>query len=152
MLELFQTEFGVASTPELPIFDAGSSQSQSATLGIVNTTKPTAWIDVYYPVLNLPLDRSLEIIDDDGTSVFSADLVEDGDPRDPEAAKYRDYIPTWHGLSSSGDVTGHLVYANYGSHEDYEKLDNAGVSLKGKIVLTRYGGLFRGLKVRYIHK
>jgi N-acetylated-alpha-linked acidic dipeptidase len=69
--------------------------------------------------------------------------------RDPEAAKYRDAVPTFHGLSRDGDVTGQLVYANYGSREDYAKLVKDGVNLTGKIVLTRYGGIFRGLKVGF---
>lgn len=81
--------------------------------------------------------------------MFSADLVEDGDLRDPEAAKYRNAVPTFHGLSRDGDVTGELVYANYGSQEDYAKLVVAGANLTGKIVLTRYGGIFRGLKVEH---
>lgn len=56
-------------------------------------------------------------------------------------------MPTFHGLSRDGDVLGELVYANYGSKEDYNKLVELGVNLTGKIVLTRYGGIFRGLKV-----
>jgi N-acetylated-alpha-linked acidic dipeptidase len=151
VLEFFQTELGLESTPELPIFSAGSDKSQLATRGITNTTVPSAWIDTYYPVLNTPLSRGLDVIDEDGLSVFSADLVEDGDPRDPEASKYRDYIPTFHGLSAEGEATGQLVYVNYGTHEDYEALVKKGVNFKGKIVLARYGDVFRGLKVSYLY-
>ena len=75
-------------------------------------------------------------------------MVEDGDPRDPEAAKYRDAVPTFHGLSADGEVTGEVVYVNYGRKEDYDAIIANGGDLKGKIVLARYGAVFRGLKVR----
>ncbi len=76
--------------------------------------------------MNTGVEQSLEIIDLDGTSVWTADLVEDGDPRDPDAHKYRETIPTWHGLSCDGDVTGQLISANYGrkevhAHESFER-------------------------------
>ena len=43
--------------------------------------------------------------------------MEDGDPRDEDARKYRDTISTWHGFSADGDVIGQLVHANYGDKE-----------------------------------
>ena len=67
--------------------------------------------------MNTGLDQSLEILNNDGDPIWSADLVEDGDPRDEEAHKYRNTIPSWHGLSADGDVTGQLVYVNYGAKE-----------------------------------
>jgi N-acetylated-alpha-linked acidic dipeptidase len=57
-------------------------------------------------------------------------------------------IPTFHGYSASGNVTGSFVYVNYGSFWDFEDLIRANVSLKGKIAVARYGGIFRGLKVK----
>ena len=100
--------------------------------------------------MNTPLDRTLSILGEDGKPEWDADLVEDGDPRDPEAAKYRDSVPTFHGLSADGDVEGQLVYVNYGRKEDYDELIAKGVDFTGKIVLARYGAVFRGLKVRRI--
>ena len=147
ILELFQDELGISPPKESPIYSAGSDSSRDATLGINKLKVPAAWIDTYYPIINMPLDRSLQILDDDGSSLWDADLVEDGDPRDPDAAKYRDVIPTFHGYSSDGDVRGQLIYANYGRKEDYDELIEKGVDFTGKIVLTRYGGIFRGLKV-----
>lgn len=97
--------------------------------------------------MNTPLDRSLQIIGEDGKAVWDADLVEDGDPRDPEAAKYKDSVPTFHGLSHGGEVEGLLIYANYGRKEDYDELVAKGANFTGKIVITRYGAIFRGLKV-----
>ncbi|KAH9948392.1 Zn-dependent exopeptidase [Amylocystis lapponica] len=148
ILELFQSEFGITPSSDVPVFSAGTEDSRSATLGVNKLKGPTAWIDKYYPVMNTPLDRSLEILDSEGKVEWSADLVEDGDSLDPEAAQYRDYVPTFHGLSRDGEVEGQLVYANYGTKEDYDNLLSAGANLTGKIVLARYGGNFRGLKIK----
>ena len=119
ILELFQSEFNISPPPTGPIFPAGSPESRNATLRLTSPgiTQPSAWIDVYYPVLNTPLDRSLQILADDGKAVWTADLEEDGDPLDEDAHKYKDHVPAWHGLSSDGDVEGQLVYANYGTKE-----------------------------------
>ncbi|THG94618.1 hypothetical protein EW026_g6888 [Hermanssonia centrifuga] len=148
MLKLFQDQFNVSTPKELPVYSAGTSASRNATLHINKLNSPVAWIDVYYPVMNTPLDRSVQILDSDGTTLWDADLVEDGDPADPEAAKYKDYVPTWHGLSKEGDVQGQLIYANYGRQEDYQELLALGTNFTGKIVITRYGGIFRGLKIK----
>ncbi|OJT05323.1 Glutamate carboxypeptidase 2 [Trametes pubescens] len=147
ILKLFQDHFGIAAPPALPLFPAGSPASRSATLDINKLHKPAAWIDVYYPVMNTPLDRTLEILGADGAVEFAADLVEDGDPRDPEAAEYRDAVPTFHGLSADGIAEGEIVYVNYGRKEDYDEIVAKGGNLTGKIALARYGTNFRGLKI-----
>jgi N-acetylated-alpha-linked acidic dipeptidase len=120
ILHLLQDELGIPKPSHLPIYNAGSALSRNATLLLTDPhapTHPTAWIDTYFPVMNTGLDQRLEILDNDGNLMWSADLVEDGDPRDEDAHKYRDTIPTWHGFSADGDVTGQLVYANYGDKE-----------------------------------
>jgi N-acetylated-alpha-linked acidic dipeptidase len=53
---------------------------------------------------------------------------------------------TFNGYAPSGDVTGQMVYANYGLPSDFDELARAGVSVKGRVVLMRYGNCFRGLK------
>lgn len=150
ILKLFQTEFGIDPPAKEPIFSAGTAESRRATLHSTSrfANKPSAWIDTYYPVMNTPLDRSVQILGSDGKAVWSADLVEDGDPLDEEAHQYKDAVPTWHGLSKDGTVEGQLVYANYGLKEDYDELISGGADLTGKIVIVRYGGLFRGLKIK----
>lgn len=60
--------------------------------------------------------------------------------------------PTVNGYSGAGEVTGEVVYVNYGLVEDYVKLDSIGVSVKGKIVVARYGRSFRGIKAREAEK
>ena len=120
ILHLLQDELGIHEPLHLPIYNAGSALSRNATLLLTDPhapVHPTAWIDTYFPVMNTGLEQSLDILDSDGISTWSADLVEDGDPRDEDAHKYRDTIPPWHGLSADGDVTGQLVYVNYGEKE-----------------------------------
>ncbi len=74
--------------------------------------------------------------------------------REPALAEDRfsahpDLLNGWNAFSGSGDVTGEVVYANFGRREDYEALDSMGISLEGKIVIARYGGNFRGFKVLF---
>ncbi|KAJ3853593.1 Zn-dependent exopeptidase, partial [Lentinula lateritia] len=153
ILEFIQTELSIIKPHSLeqPIYNAGTPKSRAKTIGLTSRLgprNPTAWIDVYYPYLNTPLDRSLDILDGTGSSIWSADLREDGNAGDEDAAKYRDYIPPWHGLSADGEGRGQLVYVNYGAYEDYEEVIASGQNLTGKVVIARYGGLFRGLKIQ----
>ncbi len=55
-------------------------------------------------------------------------------------------LPPYNVYGADGDVTGQLVYVNYGMPDDYKELARLGVSVKGKIVIVRYGGGWRGLK------
>ncbi len=74
-------------------------------------------------------------------------LKEDVLTEDPSSAHAR-IIPLFNGYSASGDVTGQIVYVNYGLPGDYEALSKLGVSVKGKIALARYGNSFRGVKAK----
>lgn len=56
--------------------------------------------------MNTPLDRTLQALDEDGKVVWEADLEENASDVDPEAGKYSDAVPTFHGLSAAGNVTG----------------------------------------------
>jgi N-acetylated-alpha-linked acidic dipeptidase len=58
-----------------------------------------------------------------------------------------DAFPAFHGYGISGNASGQVVYANYARPEDFAALDKLGISVRDKIVLARYGGNFRGLKV-----
>ena len=68
-------------------------------------------------------------------------------PGDPSSSHPK-ISPLFNGFSASGDVTGPVVYANYGLPNDYEDLKKAGVDVKGKIVIVRYGNSFRGVKAK----
>lgn len=57
-------------------------------------------------------------------------------------------FPAFHGYGASGNASGEVVYVNYGSPADFERLRGMGISVEGRITLVRYGGAFRGLKVK----
>ena len=61
-------------------------------------------------------------------------------------------LPTYNAYSADGDVTGELVYVNYGTPDDYEELDRRGIDVRGKIVIARYGGSWRGIKPKVAHE
>ncbi|KAF9226672.1 Zn-dependent exopeptidase [Gyrodon lividus] len=148
-LALLQHELGIQQPSfEFPIFSAGTSKARAATLNVSSYTEPTAWIDTYYPILNSPLNHSLEILGDDGSPIWTAELEEVSDEADPYAAEYATAVLAWHGLSCGGEAQGKLVYVNYGRKQDYDELVAAGVDFTRKIVIARYGGIFRGLKVK----
>ena len=67
--------------------------------------------------------------------------------RFPWLKDFKDVVVGYNAYSPAGDVTGQLVYANYGLPADYAALDKLGVSVAGKIVMVRYGQSFRGVKV-----
>ena len=79
------------------------------------------------------------------------DLREGQIAEDPTTIAHPEY-PTVNGYSGTGDVTGDVVYVNYGLIEDYAQLDSLGVSVRGKIAVARYGRSFRGIKAREAEK
>lgn len=78
---------------------------------------------------------------------FEASLEEDVLEED-ETTGFANRIPTFHGYSAYGNVTAPYVYVNYGTYQDFEDLLKLNVSLEGKIAIARYGGIFRGLKIK----
>jgi N-acetylated-alpha-linked acidic dipeptidase len=64
--------------------------------------------------MNTPLERNLQALDDEGNVVWEADLKEQADDTDPDAGKYSDDVPTFHGLSRGGDVTGKVSSTIHG--------------------------------------
>ena len=96
--------------------------------------------DVLFPT---PKERLLEMT---APSRFKATLEEPAIAVDPTSGQKSEQLPTYNVYSIDGDVTAPLVYVNYGRPEDYDELDAAGVSVKGAIVIARYGGSFRGTK------
>lgn len=112
-----------------------------------------ASIAAYDVYINYPVDHSLSLLEkakghsDSWDVAFEASLTEDVLEDDPTTGS-KDSIPTFHGYSASGNVTGQYVYVNYGTYWDYQDLVNAGIDLKGKIAIVKYGGIFRGLKVK----
>ena len=66
--------------------------------------------------------------------------------RDATSGQTKEQLPTYNAYSTDGDVTGELVYVNYGVPRDYEELARRGIDVKGKVVIARYGGSWRGIK------
>ncbi|EFW99317.1 peptidase s8/s53 [Grosmannia clavigera kw1407] len=110
-------------------------------------------ITAYDLYLNRPVEHALSLLRPKATEpgewdvTFEASLEEDVLEADPTTG-LADGVPTFHGYSASGNVTGPLVYVNYGTYEDYADLQRANISLEGAIAIARYGGIFRGLKVK----
>jgi N-acetylated-alpha-linked acidic dipeptidase len=97
--------------------------------------------DILYPT---PKERVVELVD--GGPKFVAKLQEPAVTGDPTSSQQSEQLPTYHAYSIDGDVTGPLVFVNYGIPEDYEQLERLGVSVKGAIVIAKYGHSWRGIK------
>ena len=102
-----------------------------------------AQIETFSTLFPTPKSRLLELL---GPAPFKAKLQEPVVGADPTSNQTAEQLPTYNAYSRDGDVTGQLVYVNYGRPEDYEVLDRRGVSVKGAIVLARYGESWRGIK------
>jgi len=77
---------------------------------------------------------------------FRARLAEPNLPEETSLGRIDEQLPVYNAYSIDGDVTGELVYVNYGVPGDYEELARRGIDVRGKIVLARYGGSWRGIK------
>ena len=102
-----------------------------------------AHIETFYVLFPTPKTRVLEMI---ATDKFSATLSEPIIKEDRTSDQVDEQLPTYNAYSIDGDVTGELVYVNYGIPSDYEQLERMGISVKGKIVIVRYGAAWRGIK------
>jgi N-acetylated-alpha-linked acidic dipeptidase len=102
-----------------------------------------AHIETFNVLFPTPKDRALELV---APTHFVAKLEEPPVAVDPTSNQQSEQLPTYNAYSADGDVTGPLVYANYGLPEDYDVLARLGVSAKGAIVIVRYGGSWRGVK------
>ena len=102
-----------------------------------------AQIETFYVLFPTPKERKLEMLE---PTKFTAKLQESPLAVDPTSSQTAEQLPTYNAYSKDGDVTGPLVYVNYGVREDYEQLERMGVSVKGAIVIARYGGAWRGIK------
>ena len=109
-----------------------------------------AELSTYHVLFPTPKTRILELL---GPRPFRAKLEEPALQQDRTSAQKQEQLPTYNAYSADGDVTAELVYVNRGVPADYEELKRMGVSVKGKIVIAKYGGSWRGIKpkVAYEH-
>ncbi len=102
-----------------------------------------AHIETFSVLFPTPKERLVELVE---PTKFTAKLQEPALAVDPTSNQTAEQLPTYNAYSIDGDVTAPLVYVNYGNREDYEELDRLGISVKGAIVIARYGGGWRGIK------
>ena len=96
--------------------------------------------DVLFPT---PKERLLEMTE---PARYTAKIAEPAVGADSTSSQRDEQLPVYNAYSIDGDVTAPLVYVNYGIPADYEELDRLGISVKGAIVIARYGGSWRGIK------
>jgi N-acetylated-alpha-linked acidic dipeptidase len=107
-----------------------------------------AHIEQFEVLFPTPIDRKLELV---SPGHYEAQLKEPPVPEDPTSGQ-AGQLPTYNAYSADGDVTAPLVYANYGVPEDYDALAKMGISVKGKVVITRYGHSWRGIKPKLAYE
>src|SRR5215210_890989 len=100
-------------------------------------------IEEFLVLFPTPTERVVEMV---APTRFTAKLAEPPVPGDATSGQTAEQLPIYNAYSIDGDVTGELVYVNYGVPRDYEELERRGVDVKGKIVIARYGGSWRGIK------
>eukprot|EP01132_Coremiostelium_polycephalum_P014987 gene14987-18148_t len=136
----FQKE-GAKNTALESQFDGQLSSTES----ILTRFKSYGWdaqIETYYVLFPTPKTRLLELT---YPNTYTALLKEPPLKEDATSAQ-EGQLPTYNAWSADGDVEAELVYVNFGLPEDYERLDKLGISVKGKIVIARYGRSWRGIK------
>ena len=102
-----------------------------------------AHIETFQVLFPTPKERLVEMV---APTSFRAKLQEPVVSVDSTSNQTAEQLPTYNAYSIDGDVTAPLVYVNFGNREDYEQLDRHGISVKGAIVIARYGDAWRGIK------
>ena len=104
-----------------------------------------AKIEQFQVLFPTPKTRLLEMT---APTAFKAKLEEPALAVDPTSGQKDEQLPTYNAYSPDGDVRGPLVFVNYGLPADYKQLERLGVSVKGAIVIAKYGNSWRGVKPR----
>ena len=126
--------------------NVGSSYDKDNAEWILSKFQEWGWdahIETFKVLFPTPKERLLELV---APSRFVAKLEEPTVAPDPTSGQRAEQLPTYNAYSVDGDVTAPLVYVNYGVPADYEQLERLGVSVKGAVVIARYGGSWRGIK------
>jgi N-acetylated-alpha-linked acidic dipeptidase len=124
----------------------GSPHDKANADRILSWFKDWGWdahIETFYVLYPTPLSETLELVE---PRRFKATLQEPPIKGDSSASATDPALPAYLDYQGDGDVTADLVYVNYGMRDDYKELQRLGVSVKGRIVIARYGGGWRGLK------
>ncbi len=129
----------------------GSPHDKANADQILSWFKEWGWdahLETFWVLYPTPISESLEL---GGAKPFKATLQEPPIPADSSATATDPALPAYVDYQSDGDVRAPLVYVNYGMQDDYKILEQLGVSVKGRIVIARYGGGWRGLKPTLAH-
>jgi len=124
----------------------GSPYDKENAEWLLNTFKGwglDAHIETFEVLFPTPKQRLVEMVE---PVKFTARLQEPAVPGDPTSSQHSEQLPTYNAYSIDGDVTAPLVFVNYGVPQDYEELERMGISVKGAIVIARYGASWRGIK------
>lgn len=126
---------------------AGSPEDEKTAEYVLQKYKEAgldAYIQEYKIWMNLPAEIKVDVVAPAGVVMHgpSREHVNGDDPYQNDSR----VLTAYNAFSPSGDVTADVVYANYGRPEDFKKLKEMGVDLKGKIAIVRYGQNFRGVK------
>jgi N-acetylated-alpha-linked acidic dipeptidase len=123
----------------------GSAGGKAVAENILQKFKTYGWdakIETYQVLFPTPKTRVLEMV---SPTVYKA-LLKEPALKEDGTSNQEDQLPTYNAWSADGDVTGELVFVNYGLPQDYEMLESLGISVKGKIVIAKYGRSWRGIK------
>jgi N-acetylated-alpha-linked acidic dipeptidase len=102
-----------------------------------------ARIETFQVLFPTPKERVVELV---APHRFTAALREPTIKEDPTSGQHAEQLPTYNAYSPDGDVTAPLVFVNYGLPADYQRLERIGISVKGAIVIAKYGSSWRGVK------
>lgn len=102
-----------------------------------------ATIETYQVLFPTPVIRVLELT---SPVKYKAKLEEPPLKEDRTSGQKSEQLPVYNAWSADGDVTAELIFVNYGVPKDYEQLERLGIDVKGKIVIAKYGGSWRGIK------
>ena len=108
-----------------------------------------AYIDTFRVLLPYPKIRKLDLI---SPKRVSLKLQEPPVKGDESTFIKKDLLPPYNAFSADGNVTAELVFVNYGIPADYVELERMGIDVKGKIVLAKYGGSWRGIKPKVAYE
>ena len=124
----------------------GSPQDKANAEYMANLFKQWGYqteIASYYVLFPTPKFRLLELL---GSKPFKAKLEESTLAADKTSGQKAEQLPSYNAYSADGDVTAELVFVNRGIPADYDELERMGIDVKGKIVIAKYGGSWRGIK------
>ncbi len=135
-----QYTHGLTTYPGL-VATSGDWRRVQYTVGLLRSFGLQPQVKTYFTYLSVPRKVSVDMV---APYHFHAANKEQPGPGEKDFA---DVVVGYNALSPSGNITAPIVYVNYGSPADYAELAKMGVSVKGKIALSRYGQNFRGVKV-----